>query len=204
MIKRKIIVDGESFLIKFSDRFELSFVYIVPYEKSIYCTDPLWQDWGWNGEIEEENFEEYSSDGNPNVNVFRLKGRILKEIVSMVISNRIEFFYWQPNDPKKMRIYRNVANELVGMLGEDWEVQNTDFFCYFRKANSYGVISINTPLMRKQSGINFTMNMITEIAGFMKLMYWTWIGVIAKVQNYLMARVPVHLKIAEEHRGFNC
>lgn len=137
MIKRKIIVDGENFLIKISNRFELSFVYIVPYEKSIYCTDPLWQDWGWKGKIEEDEFEEYSSDGNPNVNVFRLKRRILKEIISMVISNRIEFFYWQPNDPKKMRIYRNIANELIGMLGDDWEVQNTDFFCYFRKTNSY-------------------------------------------------------------------
>ena len=137
MITKRISIDSENWLIKLSDRNELSFAYLVPYSESIYATNPLWHDWGWNEEAQADEFENFfNRTGTSKLNVFKIKAVLMEEIVNFIRQHKINFFYFQPNTDKKVYIYGEICEKLAEMLGSSWEVQSSFFWFYFRNTES--------------------------------------------------------------------
>lgn len=125
-------IDGENWIIKLDDSNELSFAFLVPYERTIYATDPLWHDWGWGVETDEyENY--YESVGVSSINIFKLKTVLLDEIRKFIKHKKINFFYFQPNTDKKAIVYQRISKDLLKLLGGEWDLQDYKYWFYFYK-----------------------------------------------------------------------
>lgn len=130
----KIIhIESEKWKITINNSNELSFSYIVPYERSIYATNPLWHSWDDNQEDEYENYVERI--GISKINIFKIKSVLLREIAKLIKQTNIKFFYFYANTHKKNVVYRRISKELVDMLDKGWTVQFMDEWYYFHDNN---------------------------------------------------------------------
>lgn len=138
-LEKQINIDGEKWIVRLSEKNELTLSFLVPYKRSIYATDPLWHDWDWTNEPKLNYFENYyESTGVSNLNIFRLKGKILQEIVALINMSKVNFFYYQANTVKKAQIYLRIGHSIVKLLNQDlfvkqWSVQGDGLWCYFYK-----------------------------------------------------------------------
>lgn len=132
MITKRINIENENWVIKLTEKNELSFAYLVPYSESIYSNNPLWYDWGWNKEAQADEFENFFvRTGTSNLNIFKIKATLMKEIVKFIKQYKINFFYFQPNTDKKAHIYGSISKKITEMLGSTWKVQYSHYWFYF-------------------------------------------------------------------------
>jgi hypothetical protein len=134
-MKVKIInIDDEKWKITLNTENELLFSYLVPYDRTIYATNPLWH--SWDTDVDDENeFENYvESVGVSSINIFKIKSVLLKEIVNLIKQTGIEFFYFCANTDKKTNVYKRISKDLISMLNGEWDVQFIDEWFYFYKS----------------------------------------------------------------------
>lgn len=129
MKERRVNIENEKWKITLNNDNELSFCYLVPYEKSIYSTNPLWH--SWDDELPDE-FDNYMETvGISKISIFKIKSVLLKEIASLIKESNTKFFYFYANTHKKNSVYRKISGELLKLLNSKWNVQFIDEWYYF-------------------------------------------------------------------------
>jgi hypothetical protein len=133
MKSRIINIETEKWKITLNNDNELSFSYLIPYERTIYATNPLWHSWDTDigGEDEFENYVE--SVGVSNINIFKIKSVLLREIVNFIKESDINHFYFYANTYKKLTVYVGISKDLIVRMGGEWDVQYIDEWFYFYK-----------------------------------------------------------------------
>lgn len=129
--KISIYIEDEKWNIRLTEAGELMFSYMMPYEKSIEATNPLWYDFDRTPYIPSE----YTSvDGVTNISPFILKERLINGVVDVVSMSKCNFFYFKPNTKQKGNIYSNIVNLLISKLKGVWVCQVIDkTWFYFTK-----------------------------------------------------------------------
>jgi hypothetical protein len=136
MKMRLVNIQNEVWKITINNDNELSFSHIVPYSRTIYATNPLWYSWDMKISDHDSEFENYvKSIGSSNINIFKIKSSLLKEIVNLIKQYDIKFFYFYANTDKKRRMYNKISKELIDMLGVGWDVQFINEWYYFYKTH---------------------------------------------------------------------
>jgi hypothetical protein len=126
-----INIENERWVIRLTNDNQLSFAYILPYEKTQACTDPLWHDWDDGPYIEERVV---FMQGVSSISPFKLRRHLITEISKFINRNKITFFYFQPTTQQRGRIYNSLVSTLISTLGGDWDFQisNEEWFYFYK------------------------------------------------------------------------
>ncbi len=133
-LQSKLKIKDEVWLITVNEVHELSFAYVVPYSKSIECTDPLWHDWDTEPYVPTSDF--ISSGVASSISPFLLKRKLIDAITNLINRSNLTFFYFKPTSVQRGSIYVNLINVLINKLNGNWthQVIDNDSF-YFTKEN---------------------------------------------------------------------